>query len=160
MTDRKLEFWRKTPAPGPRLFALATVVCFAGAFITFAIEPWGTTVAGVLMCGWLALASYSVIRDSKLNDALDGTATRAQTGLRRPSQIILRRVLSVAALGLYASFFLTGWLGKPPQAVRDYRDGVLVLAPIFVVAFWLVDPIYDRLTRANLLPPMKPPRGG
>lgn len=112
------------------------------------------------MCGWLALASYSVIRESELNVALDGTATRVQTRLRRPSQIILRRVLSVAALGLYALFFLTGWLGKPPQAVKDYRDGVLVLAPIFVVAFWLVDPIYDRLTRANLLLAMKAPDEG
>ena len=155
MTDRKLEFWRKTPAPGPRLFALATVVCFAGAFFTFAIEPWGTSVAAVLMWGWLVLLIYRHFRQS----ALDGSAAPARIN-RRPSQKVLRRLLSITPLALYASSFLLEWLGKSLEAVRVYRDLAFVLAPMAMVASWLVDPIYDRLTRSNLLPPMKPPRAG
>ena len=159
MTDWKLEFWLRAPAPGPRLFAFATVVCFGGAFFTFAIEPWGTSVAAVLMWGWLALAAYCVIRDAELNIALDGTAARARASRRR-SQIILRILVAIAPLAVLAYVFLLEHQGRPRDVVRAYQDAVLPLVVASYAVRWLIDWIYGRLTRASLLAPMKRPQEG
>ena len=150
--DRQREFWRNRPAPGPRLFALATAVCFGGALFAFPIRPWGHSAAIALMSAWVTLAFYCVLREAGLNGGLYGPRIR-----RRRSQVILRLLVGVAPLAFVAYLFILEHQGKSSAVVRDYWSGFWLVFIGAQVVQWLIDRIYEGLTRAKLLRPIAPP---